>query len=652
MCGIAGFWDRRPARAEEMEDRVVAMTDTLRHRGPDDAGSFVDAVTGIALGTRRLAIIDLSALGHQPMVSSDGRYVVSFNGEIYNFSDLRAELEGLGHRFRGSSDTEVFVASIQRWGVRDTLARCNGMFGVAVWDNQERQLHLARDRFGEKPLYYGWAGNTFLFGSELKALRAHPAFRTEVDRDVLALYLRHNCVPAPYSAFKGIAKLPPGTFVTLGLSTPPSVLPEPEAFWSLCDVAEAGVASRWKGTEAEALGELDDTLRDAIGIRMRADVPLGAFLSGGIDSSLVVALMQAHSASKVKTFTIAFEDAGYDEATHARRVASHLGTEHTELLMTAADALETIPRLPALYDEPFADSSQIPTAVLASLTREHVTVAMSGDGGDELFGGYNRYAWGERFWRLVEPVPRPLRGIAGALLGAVPPRVWDGGARRMRQMLPRSFDVRLPGTKIQKVARVLPAADLHETYVLLASHAEQPERLVLGATEPRSLLSRPTLWPASVGPVELMMYLDSMTYLPDDILTKVDRATMAASLEARLPFLDHRVAAFSWRLPPDLKVRGGTGKWLLRRLLYRYVPPELVDRPKAGFGVPLGDWLRGPLRPWAEELLDSRRIERDGYLAADPVRRLWRQHLSGRFDRQYELWDVLMLQAWLAEVAP
>jgi len=652
MCGIAGFWDRRPARAEEMEDRVVAMTDTLRHRGPDDAGSFVDAVTGIALGTRRLAIIDLSALGHQPMVSSDGRYVVSFNGEIYNFSDLRAELEGLGHRFRGSSDTEVFVASIQRWGVRDTLPRCNGMFGVAVWDNQERQLHLARDRFGEKPLYYGWAGNTFLFGSELKALRAHPAFRTEVDRDVLALYLRHNCVPAPYSAFKGIAKLPPGTFVTLGLSTPPSVLPEPEAFWSLCDVAEAGVASRWKGTEAEALGELDDTLRDAVGIRMRADVPLGAFLSGGIDSSLVVALMQAHSASKVKTFTIAFEDAGYDEATHARRVASHLGTEHTELLMTAADALETIPRLPALYDEPFADSSQIPTAVLASLTREHVTVAMSGDGGDELFGGYNRYAWGERFWRLVEPVPRPLRGIAGALLGAVPPRVWDGGARRMRQMLPRSFDVRLPGTKIQKVARVLPAADLHETYVLLASHAEQPERLVLGATEPRSLLSRPTLWPASVGPVELMMYLDSMTYLPDDILTKVDRATMAASLEARLPFLDHRVAAFSWRLPPDLKVRGGTGKWLLRRLLYRYVPPELVDRPKAGFGVPLGDWLRGPLRPWAEELLDSRRIERDGYLAADPVRRLWRQHLSGRFDRQYELWDVLMLQAWLAEVAP
>ncbi len=651
MCGIAGFWDRRPARAEEMEDRVVAMTDTLRHRGPDDAGSFVDAVTGIALGTRRLAIIDLSAHGHQPMVSSDSRYVVSFNGEIYNFSDLRAELEGLGHRFRGSSDTEVFVASVQRWGVRDTLARCNGMFGLAVWDNRERQLHLARDRFGEKPLYYGWAGNAFLFGSELKALRAHPAFRTEVDRDVLALYLRHNCVPAPYSAFKGIAKLPPGTFVTLGPSTPPAVLPEPEAFWSLCDVAEAGVASRWKGTEAEALGELDDTLRDAVGIRMRADVPLGAFLSGGIDSSLVVALMQAHSASKVKTFTIAFEDAGYDEATHARRVASHLGTEHTELLMTAADALETIPRLPALYDEPFADSSQIPTAVLASLTREHVTVAMSGDGGDELFGGYNRYGWAERFWRLVEPVPRPLRGVAGALLGAVPPRVWDGGAQLVGRILPRTFDLRLPGTKIQKVARVLPAADLHETYVLLASHAEQPERLVLGAREPRSLLARPTLWPASVGPVELMMYLDSMTYLPDDILTKVDRATMAASLEARLPFLDHRVAAFSWRLPPDLKVRGGTGKWLLRRLLYRYVPPELVDRPKAGFGVPLGAWLRGPLRPWAEELLDSRRIERDGYLAADPVRRMWRQHLSGRFDRQYELWDVLMLQAWLADIA-
>jgi asparagine synthase (glutamine-hydrolysing) len=652
MCGIAGFWDRFPERMEVLEDWVVSMTDTLRHRGPDDAGSFVDAEAGLALGSRRLAIIDLSAHGHQPMESSDGRYVVSYNGEIYNFAALRADLEGLGHRFRGSSDTEVLVASVQHRGVRDTLVRCNGMFGLAVWDRRDRQLHLARDRFGEKPLYYGWAGSVFLFGSELKALRAHPAFRADVDRDVLALYFRHNCVPAPYSIFKGIAQLRPGTFVTLGLATAPPVLPEAQEYWSLRDVAETGMASRFAGTEDEALDALEGTLRDAVGIRMRADVPLGAFLSGGIDSSLVVALMQAQSTSKVKTFTIAFEDAGYDEATHARRVATHLGTEHSELLMTADDALDVIPRLPALYDEPFADSSQIPTAVLARLTREHVTVAMSGDGGDELFGGYNRYAWADRFWRHVEPVPQPVRRVAGTLLGAVPPRWWDRGAQGVGRVLPRAGDVRILGTKMQKVARVLPAADLHETYVLLASHAAEPERLVRGAHEPPSVLTRPTTWPAAAGPIERMMYLDSMTYLPDDILTKVDRATMAASLESRVPFLDPHVAALSWQLPLELKVRKGNGKWLLRRLLHRYVPPLLVERPKAGFGIPLGDWLRGPLRPWAEELLDARRIEGDGYLAADPVRRLWREHQSGRYDRQYELWDVLMLQAWLAGSAP
>jgi len=622
------------------------MTDTLRHRGPDDAGSFLEEGAGLALGSRRLAIIDLSSHGHQPMASTDDRYVVAYNGEIYNFRDLRGELESAGDRFRGSSDTEVLVHALQRWGVHEALARCNGMFALAVWDRQERRLHLGRDRFGEKPLYYGWMGGALLFGSELKALRAHGAFAPELDRDVLALYFRHNCVPAPYSVYRGVTKLAPGAVVTFEQRTTPGTLPDPVAYWSLRTVAEEGDRSRVVAPEEEVLDELDSVLRDAVGIRMHADVALGAFLSGGIDSSLVVAMMQAQHAAKVKTFTIAFDDAAYDEAADARRVADHLGTDHHELSVTASDALEVIPQLPQIYDEPFADSSQIPTAVLARLTRAHVTVALSGDGGDELFGGYNRYAWGERFWRRIEPVPRPLRRWAGAALGAVPPAWLDRAMERAGPRLPRWLDVRMPGTKLHKIARVLPAADLHDTYVALASHDQEPGQLVLGATEPPTVLSEPSRWPQLSEPVERMMYLDAMTYLPDDILTKVDRATMAASLEGRMPFLDHRVAALAWRLPLDLKVRHGTGKWALRHLLHRYVPAELVERPKAGFGIPLGTWLRGPLRAWAEDLLDPRRLERDGVLCPGPVRTMWREHLSGRRDRQYELWDVLMFQAW------
>ncbi|MDR3647630.1 MAG: asparagine synthase (glutamine-hydrolyzing) [Acidimicrobiales bacterium] len=646
MCGIAGFWDRRPPRHGELEARLEAMTDTLRHRGPDDAGAFVEESAALALGSRRLAVIDLSSHGHQPMASSEDRYVIAYNGEIYNFLEIRAELEDAGERFRGSSDTEVLVNAVQCWGLHDALVRCNGMFALAVWDRRERRLHLARDRLGEKPLYYGWMGNALLFGSELKALRAHDAFVPELDRDALSLYFRHNCVPAPYCAYRGVSKLAAGTVVTFEERTAPGTLPDPVGYWSLSAVAEDGQRSRLAGPEEAVLDELDSVLRDAVGIRMHADVALGAFLSGGIDSSLVVAMMQAQHPSKVKTFTIAFDDAAYDEAADARRVAEHLGTEHHELFVTAADALDVIPRLAEVYDEPFADSSQIPTAVLAKLTRSYVTVALSGDGGDELFGGYNRYAWGERFWRRVEPIPRPLRGWVGAALGAVPPVWLDRAMTRAGPLLPRSLDVRTPGTKLHKIARVLPAADLHETYLTLASHEWDPGGLVLGATEPPTPLSTPGRWPRLTEPVELMMYLDAVTYLPDDILTKVDRATMAASLEGRMPFLDHRVAAMAWRLPLGMKVRNGTGKWALRRLLHRYVPAALVERPKAGFGVPLGAWLRGPLRAWAEDLLGAARLERDGVLSAEPVRRMWRQHLSGRHDRQYELWDVLMFQAW------
>jgi len=623
------------------------MTDTLRHRGPDDGGVFLEEGTSLALGSRRLAVVDLSEHGHQPMASPDGRYVLAFNGEIYNFRDLRRELEAAGIGFRGSGDTEVVVAAAQHWGLVETLRRCNGMFGLALWDRRERTLQLARDRFGEKPLYFGWAGTALLFGSELKALRAHPAFDGAIDRDALALYFRHNCIPAPYSIYTTFAKLPPASIVTFDASTPAGACPHPEAYWSLRDTAEAGATHRLQASVDESTDVLDATLRGAVALRMHADVALGAFLSGGIDSSLVVALMQAQHDSKVKTFTIAFEDATYDEAPHARAVADHLGTEHHELLMTARDARDVIPRLPDIYDEPFADSSQIPTAVLAHLTRAHVTVALSGDGGDELFGGYNRYAWAERFWRRVEPLPLPLRRMAGGVLGAVPPRWWDRAFAGAGRALPRSLSPRLPGVKIHKVAQVLPAADLHETYVTLASHTTDPRRLVPGAVEPATLLTSADTWPVLDDRVERMMYLDTMTYLPDDILTKVDRATMASSLEGRMPFLDPDVAALAWRLPPELKMRAGTGKWLLRRLLHRYVPPALVERPKAGFGIPVGDWLRGPLRPWAEDLLDTRRLEAEGLLAPPVVRALWDEHVSGRRDRQFELWDVLMFQAWL-----
>ena len=463
MCGIAGFWDRRTGGTRNLAAPLTAMTDAIAHRGPDDSGVFVDTGAGVGLGARRLAIVDLSSEGHQPMGSDDERYVVTYNGEIYNFVALREELEGYGQRFRGTSDTEVLVAGIKRFGLREMLQRCNGMFALAVWDRVDQRLHLARDRFGEKPLYYGWSGDVFLFGSELKALTAHGSLRPEVNRDVLALYFRHNCVPAPYTIYKGIAQLTPGSIVTLGPRTASGVMPVPEPFWTLRETVDAGSPARKnasarladpddQGLIREATDELDAVLGEAVRLRMHADVPLGAFLSGGVDSSVVVALMQARHTEKVRTFTIAFDDAAFNEAPDARRVADHLGTEHLELVVTDKDALETIPKIPHLYDEPFADSSQIPTALLSGLAKAHVTVALSGDGGDELFGGYNRYAWADRFWRRIEHVPRPVRTLAGVALDAVPPRWWDRAFDKAGPALPRSLRVRMPGTKIHKIA--------------------------------------------------------------------------------------------------------------------------------------------------------------------------------------------------------
>lgn len=656
MCGIAGFWDKRPAGTRDLQAPIEAMTVALAHRGPDDSGTFVDESAGIALGARRLAIVDLSPLGHQPMASPDGRYVITYNGEIYNFADLRRELAGLGERFRGASDTEVLVAGVERWGLRRTLERCNGMFGLAVWDRREHRLQLARDRFGEKPLYYGWSGGVLMFGSELKSLRAHDAFDSQIDRDTLALYFRHNCVPSPYTIYEGLAQLRPGSIVTFDSDAASGSMPEPELYWSLRDTVERGSTQRTATfpahdarSDKSALDELDEVLGASVRLRMHADVPLGAFLSGGIDSSLVVALMQSHHSAKVRTFTIAFEDAAYNESHDARRVADHLGTDHLELVVTDKEALETIPKLPRLYDEPFADSSQIPTTLLAAMTGAHVTVALSGDGGDELFGGYNRYTWAQNFWRRFERIPRPARSLGARALSAVPPPWWDRVLGQDARYVPKSMRVRTPATKIQKVAQVLPAADLYETYRLLASHSDNPSSIVLGSTEPKTLLTSPELWPTSMTGAEFMLYLDTMTYLPDDILTKVDRASMGASLENRVPFLDPDVAALAWRTPFDLKVRDGTGKWLLRQLLYRYVPQSIVDRPKMGFGIPLGAWLRDPLREWAQGLLAPDRLRSEGYLAPEPIARLWDEHQSGSCKHEYELWDVLMFQAWMAD---
>jgi asparagine synthase (glutamine-hydrolysing) len=645
MCGFAGFQGGALSRGAEIV--LQAMGNALVHRGPDDGGTWWDGVAGIGLAHRRLSILDLSPAGHQPMASPCGRFVVAYNGEIYNHADLRVELQaaGAGFDWRGHSDTETLLAALRYWGVEGALQRLNGMFAFALWDAAERTLFLARDRMGEKPLYYGRSGETFLFGSELKALAKHPAWRGEIDCDALALFMRHNYVPAPWSIYRGIYKLPPAHY--LAVRDGGRTVGAPQCYWNLPAVAERGVRG---GTDApEGLAdELDTLLRDAVARRMMADVPLGAFLSGGYDSTTVVALMQAQSARPVRTFTIGFHEAGYDEAQHAKAVAGHLGTDHTELYVTPAEALAVIPKLPAIYDEPFADSSQIPTFLVSQLARRHVTVALSGDGGDELFCGYNRYVLGQRIWQKLRLLPVPVRRAVAALLRMSQGRALDALQRRAlpaRLRLPNLVD-RLP-----KLAEVLEHRDGADFYRSLVSHWKQPDRLVLGAREPQTILSDPESLPELPGLRERMMLLDMLTYLPDDILTKVDRASMAVSLEARVPLLDHRLVEFAWRVPTDLKYRGGQGKWLLRQVLYRYVPRSLMERPKMGFGVPIDDWLRGPLRDWGEALLDEKRLREEGFFDPAPIRRLWSAHQAGTRRWHYYLWDVLMFQAWREQAA-
>ncbi|MFN2526113.1 MAG: asparagine synthase (glutamine-hydrolyzing) [Actinomycetota bacterium] len=642
MCGIAGFLGHRSS-GESIGEVLRAMTQTLAHRGPDDEGQWLDGDLGIGLGYRRLAIIDLSPTGTQPMASSDGRYTLVYNGEIYNFRELRRRLEAKGRRFRGTSDTEVLLEAISEWGLHEALAKSNGMFAFALWDKQQHVLHLARDRIGKKPLYYGLQGGTFLFGSELKALRAHPAFDAPIDRQAIGLYLRYAYVPSPFTIYDGIYKLLPGTVLTVHGRL--DALPEPTPFWSLSEAVQRAVADPLDISEEECVETVSDLLTDATRIRSHADVPVGVFLSGGIDSSTVAALMQASAPNPVRSFTIGVPEREYDEAVAAQAVARHLGTEHTELYVTPQDALEVVPLLPELYDEPFADSSQIPTYLVSKLTRSYVKVGLSGDGGDEIFGGYTRYLWPVRLSHAVAAWPRPLRRGAAGLLSRPRPSFYQRAYSGLSAVLPRRARQVSAADKIYKFSDILRGEQREDVYVSLVSQWNGAS-LVKGLEG--ELPKHPyASIPADLNPVQKMMFHDAGNYLVDDILVKVDRASMGASLEMRAPLLDYRVVELAWRLPLRMKIRRGQGKWVLRRVLDRYVPRALVDRPKAGFSIPLDGWLRGPLREWAEELLAGDRLEQEGFFDPAPIRAAWDDHLSGRRNLQSRLWAILMFQSWL-----
>ncbi|MEW9581489.1 asparagine synthase (glutamine-hydrolyzing) [Paraburkholderia sp. DGU8] len=649
MCGIVGFLGGRGNRKAHYQQTVQKMADAIAYRGPDDAGYWNDEHRRIAFGHRRLAILDLSAAGHQPMLSGSGRYVIVFNGEIYNHRDLRKDLQDTQHApvWRGTSDTETLMAGFDAWGIQATIERAIGMFAFAVWDRQERQLTLGRDRIGEKPLYYGWQGQgedaTFLFGSELKALRAHPAFENNVDRGALSLQIRHGCVPAPYSIFEGVFKLEPGMLLCVSLERRE---PRIWAYWSGVQTAISGVERGFSGSAEDAVDELEQLLKDAIGQQMLADVPLGAFLSGGVDSSTIVALMQTQSSRPVKTFTIGFHESDFDEAKLARAVSAHLGTDHTELYVTPQQALDVIPRLPVLYDEPFADSSQIPTFLVSQLARQHVTVSLSGDAGDELFCGYQRYRTAPGMWDRMTALPVPLRKLVASGIAGISPKHWNSVAGFVEPMLPSLRGVKM-GDKLHKGAALLSCTSRDEVYLHLMSQWNDPAALVIGGYRLPTRMDGNVPSFAGLDEVQRMMALDMISYLPDDILTKVDRAAMGVSLETRVPFLDHRVVEFAWRLPQSMKVRNGQTKWALRQVLYRHVPRELIERPKQGFAVPIGHWLRGELREWAEALLDTSRLRREGFFEPAVVRSKWEQHLSGERNWHRQLWNVLMFQLWL-----
>ena len=649
MCGIVGFRQDLSSNIE-MRACITQMNDTLYHRGPDASDIWLDETIGLAIGHRRLAILELSPAGAQPMHSMCGRYVVVFNGEIYNHLQLREQLnqEGFLLEWRGHSDTETMLACFVAWGIEKTLQAMVGMFAIALWDKQEKLLTLAKDRMGEKPLYWGWQGDSLFFSSELKALKSHPIFKADINRDSITLLLRHNCIPAPYSIYQDIEKLRPGYWLQLPLAeleTAKRVVPK--AYWRFNTVVETGLADPFTGSPKQAVDILESALKESVGSQMQSDVPLGAFLSGGIDSSTVVALMQAQSERPIKTFTIGFEDNAYNEAKHAKAVAQHIGTEHTELYITPKDALAVIPKLSSIYCEPFSDSSQIPTFLVSQLASENVTVALSGDGGDELFGGYNRYLMAQQVWNKNRKLPPPMRRLASTTLTAFAPKSWDAMFTTLNPILPKRLRLSAPGDKAHKLAGVLNIDSEQDFYQSLTSHWQQPEKLVIGAKEPSTLISDINCWPKTDSFQHAMMAMDAQTYMADDILVKVDRAAMANSLETRVPMLDHHIVELAWKMPLDYKIRNGEGKWLLKQVLFRHVPRQLIERPKMGFSLPLQDWLRGSLRDWAEALLDETLLLQQGYFYPASILRMWTEHLSGKYNHQGQLWNILMFQAWL-----
>ena len=645
MCGIVGYWNKsNNLNVDLLKDNVSNMASTLHHRGPDDTGVWVDPTNGIALGHKRLSIIDISDSGHQPMLSSNGRFIISYNGEVYNYNSLRSILEKRNYIFKSTSDTEVLLASFQEWGVKESLKKFNGMFSFAVWDRSERLLWLVRDRIGEKPLYYGVQNNTLFFASELKAIRSNSIFKPKIDKNSLALFLKYSYVPAPNSIYQGIKKLLPGNYIII---KEPSDHYSSKSYWSLYDVVNRGIKNPIPGSEEEVCDELEIRLSKTVQSRMVSDVPLGAFLSGGIDSSTIVALMAANSNLPIKTFTIGFEQKNYNEAIYAKNVAKHLGTDHTELYVTSSEARDIIHKLPYLYDEPFGDSSQIPTYLIASLAKKDVTVALTGDGGDELFAGYNRYIIAKNFWNYSKYIPSIMRRKVGDFAGRISTQKVENFYKKIEPIIPTNMKILMPGEKYQKMIWALKGSNNdYDVYNRIVSIIQYPELYLNYNFNKNKSFHLDSYWKDFNNPILSMIYQDLMTYHPDDILQKVDRASMAVSLETRVPFLDHELIEFIMRIPLDMKLKDREGKNILKKVLYRHVPKKLFNRAKQGFTIPLGEWLKDPLKDWAYDLIDPKKIKDGGFFNSESVLSLWNEHIEGKGNWSHQLWNILMFQMW------